>query len=454
MAGCLQNRSTHLQTLLFMAEFVINVTLFKQSPCTVAPEQKLTTPMISSTHEPSSMAVLAEQLRMSYRQLPPALIAGGVLAALCVWVFYGEVTSWVVFVWFAVQLLVSLIRFASLRPISTPRFTDENAQDYARNYLITAIMLGSVWGSLALLMPYVYIELRVFIYVALISLAGAALSTNAGHFFSYIGYVAPMLLVLTVQSFLLHEREWTYLGIITILFFVFISSAAYKLNVSLKDSITHRFSWQLLADELEETREGLNQELSERLHAELQLKKVMGELEGAVKHLEHLSTIDELTGLANRRSFDIALTREWSRARRNKGSIALLMIDVDRFKDFNDIYHHQLGDNALKKVAKVIGTFANRPGDMAARYGGEEFALILSNPSDAYLVEVSELLLNRIRDLKIEHSGSDVDKYLTVSIGSSMIMAPDYDDHSPLVSAADTALYQAKQSGRNKVCAA
>ena len=409
--------------------------------------------MIKTSHLPPPLTVLGEQLRMSYRQLPAALGSGLMLAVICVWLFHDKLPIWAVITWLSVHFMVTLIRFISLRFIGSAGFRDEDAPRYFRRYLVTAVMLGSVWGVVALSMPYLSVELRVFVYVLLISIAGAALSSNVGHFASYVGYVMPMLMLLAIQSFLLNTAVWSYLGLLTIVYSIFIISAAKKLNNSLHESITHRFSWQQLADELVITREGLNQELGERQNAERRLKKVMGELEQAVKHLEHLSTTDELTRLANRRSFDIALTREWNRARRNKSSIALLMIDVDRFKNYNDIYHHQLGDEALKKVAKVIAEFANRPGDVAARYGGEEFALILSNPSVTHLAEVAEQLRKQVHELKIEHGDSDVDDYLTISIGTSIIKAPDFDDYSPLISAADGALFQAKRAGRNRVCA-
>jgi len=428
------------------------VTLFGHSPCTVTLVKSLPVNMINAAHMPTPLTVLGEQLRMSYRQLPAALGLGLILAVICTWLLHDKVPALAAAGWLIMHFLATFIRFTSLRFIASSQFRDEDASVYSRRYLITAIILGSVWGAVAFSMPYLSIELRVFVYVLLISIAGGALSSNAGHFASYLGYVAPMLAILAIQSFLLGTKEWSYLGLLTILYLAFIVSAAKKLNNSLHESISHRFSWQLLADELEETRGDLNQQLSERLTAEKRLKKVMTELEQAVRHLRYLSTTDELTGLANRRSFDTALAREWNRARRNKGSIALLMIDVDRFKDYNDIYHHQSGDKALEEVALVIGAFAKRPGDIAARYGGEEFALILSNPSKAHLQEVAEDLRTRVIDLEIEHRGSDISDYLTVSIGAALIESPGHDDYSPLISAADSALYRAKQEGRNRSC--
>ena len=127
--------------------------------------------------------------------------------------------------------------------------------------------------------------------------------------------------------------------------------------------------WQDTALELEEARHKLNLELTERKKAEKDLRETQIELEGVVRHLEQVSAIDALTGIANRRSFDTALAREWSRARRDHRRIALLMIDVDYFKEFNDIYGHPAGDEALKSIAQVLRRYSNRAGDLSENRG-------------------------------------------------------------------------------------
>ena len=127
------------------------------------------------------------------------------------------------------------------------------------------------------------------------------------------------------------------------------------------------------------------------------------------------------------------------------------MIDVDHFKDYNDLYLHQQGDGALQQVAQTLRRFAQRPGDTAARYGGEEFALILVNPTEDYVEKTAETLRADISEMQIPHEGSSVAEHLTVSIGAAMNVAPGNDDYSVLINAADSALYAAKQEGRNKV---
>lgn len=174
--------------------------------------------------------------------------------------------------------------------------------------------------------------------------------------------------------------------------------------------------------------------------------------------LEAQTMTDSLTGASNRRHFDQVLQNEWNRAIRTQISIALLMIDTDCFKKYNDIYGHVKGDACLRKVADLLNITVRRPGDLAARYGGEEFAIILSDTT----VEMAALLADRIRKslvvLAIPHSGNEAHgegqvpcTVVTVSIGVAAFV-PVRDTHPDmLVEAADKALYVAKHTGRNRV---
>ena len=166
--------------------------------------------------------------------------------------------------------------------------------------------------------------------------------------------------------------------------------------------------------------------------------------------LKMLASVDGLTGLANRRAFDIRLDEECRRAQRIGGAVSLLMIDIDNFKDFNDTFGHQGGDDCLKQIAKVIGGELLRPGDLAARYGGEEFAVILpATPSHGAAV-VSERLRHAVEGLAIHHQSSP-SGIVTLSIGTSRVSHVDAAAPAALVSRADTALYRAKRDGRNQI---
>ncbi|MCB1907598.1 MAG: diguanylate cyclase [Rhodocyclaceae bacterium] len=176
-------------------------------------------------------------------------------------------------------------------------------------------------------------------------------------------------------------------------------------------------------------------------------------LDEANRELKRLSAVDGLTGIANRRSFDDALAKEWRRAARNQASLALLLIDVDHFKQFNDNYGHQLGDECLKAVARTLDAQLRRPGDNVARYGGEEFVVLLPQTDAAGAVQVGENLRVAIERLAITHRHSGSADVVTISIGVAAAKPPrDAGEPDGLVDAADRALYGAKRQGRNRVC--
>ena len=158
---------------------------------------------------------------------------------------------------------------------------------------------------------------------------------------------------------------------------------------------------------------------------------------------------DGLTGIANRRRFDAAIAQEWTRAGRGNYSVALLMVDVDWFKQYNDLYGHLEGDGCLQRVAALLGQCAKRPSDLACRYGGEEFAVILPMTS----LEGATLLAGRIRqalaDEAMAHGASPLGR-VTASIGISCIRPLPGQSAQELIQAADRALYLAKNSGRDR----
>ncbi|MBU5611433.1 diguanylate cyclase [Geomonas azotofigens] len=177
------------------------------------------------------------------------------------------------------------------------------------------------------------------------------------------------------------------------------------------------------------------------------------QLQNATLELRRLSISDPLTGLGNRRHFEVMLDQEWQRAVRSESPIALIFFDIDFFKNFNDNYGHQAGDNCLKLVAHELGRFARRPGDTAARYGGEEFVLLLSGIGLADAATIAKSCRKAVEALQIQHSHSPVAGVVTVSAGVAG-MIPGLDaDRQQLVETADKALYRAKLKGRNTVVA-
>lgn len=191
-----------------------------------------------------------------------------------------------------------------------------------------------------------------------------------------------------------------------------------------------------------------------QLIAVVETLRDMTEHKKAQMALQQLATLDSLTGVANRRTFDEKLHSEWNRTRRQGDPLSLIMVDVDYFKPYNDIYGHPGGDACLKAVSGILRGQAFRAGDITARYGGEEFAVILPNTDLAGAREVAERIRSGIEQAALPHAGSQIAPCITVSLGVASLI-PAQDSHSGmLLELADQALYAAKRGGRNRVCCA
>jgi diguanylate cyclase (GGDEF)-like protein len=176
-------------------------------------------------------------------------------------------------------------------------------------------------------------------------------------------------------------------------------------------------------------------------------------LDEANRELTRLSAVDGLTGIANRRHFDETLLKEWRRCMRDEKPLALLLIDVDFFKPFNDNYGHQVGDECLKSVARTLAETLNRSSDTVARYGGEEFGVILPDTDLAGACSVAESMRRAVEALGITHRFSAAAPKITISVGLSSAIPQRGDDSGfiRLLRQADAALYGAKSAGRNQV---
>ena len=206
----------------------------------------------------------------------------------------------------------------------------------------------------------------------------------------------------------------------------------------------------------------LQTELAEQLRLRVALAQANTELEDKVQQrtqaleevnhqLEVLSVTDALTRLANRRRFDAVWLDEWQRALRQATPLAVIMLDVDHFKAYNDHYGHQQGDECLRRVGEVLLTTVRRAGELVARYGGEEFVVVLPGTSVIHAMAVAESIRANIQAAGIAHAHSGVAAVVTVSLGVAVGIPTQGDARDALVHAADAALYRAKDQGRNRV---
>ncbi|MGC5325252.1 sensor domain-containing diguanylate cyclase [Brevibacillus sp. SYSU BS000544] len=188
----------------------------------------------------------------------------------------------------------------------------------------------------------------------------------------------------------------------------------------------------------------LKQDIEERI-------KVEQELAAANQSLQELSSIDGLTGIPNRRYFDENYQKEWYRSIRNQAPLSVILIDIDYFKEYNDTYGHQKGDECLKQVANIIDKTLRRPGDFAARYGGEEFIVVLPDTDLRGAAKIAIMICSLIEAAAIPHSQSQISSFVTISGGVASVIPDQETSLKSLIAIADKRLYEAKQNGRNQI---
>ncbi|MFK8067593.1 MAG: diguanylate cyclase [Gammaproteobacteria bacterium] len=192
--------------------------------------------------------------------------------------------------------------------------------------------------------------------------------------------------------------------------------------------------------------------LNAKLHAMQRIYKMQQQLDIANKQLKRIADYDALTGLANRRKFNKDLEAEWVRATRNGKQLSLCISDVDFFKQYNDTYGHQAGDDALCTVASALFNAIRRPGDLVCRYGGEEFAIILPDTDRNGALKMIERGRSSVEEAHVAHSGSTASSVITISAGFATVEPSQFDAEEGvklLLKSADDALYVAKSEGRN-----
>jgi diguanylate cyclase (GGDEF)-like protein len=224
----------------------------------------------------------------------------------------------------------------------------------------------------------------------------------------------------------------------------------------LESEILARIKNQLIVTRFNQTLHQQTQQLlveNAKLQREVQERqKALTVLQDSIQQLQHLVTLDELTGVANRRQFDRLLAQEWRRCCREKQCLSLILCDVDFFKAYNDTYGHVEGDFCLRTIAQTLAQTVRRAGDVVARYGGEEFAVILPNTNAQGAIDVASRIQQAIAQLQLPHLNSQISDRVTLSLGIvSQFPLPDVLPSVAIVRA-DRQLYAAKAKGRNCYC--
>lgn len=196
----------------------------------------------------------------------------------------------------------------------------------------------------------------------------------------------------------------------------------------------------------------LLQQLATQVGVAIYQAELYQKLQKANQKLEELAIEDGLTEIANRRQFDQTLDHLWKRLYREQKPLALILCDLDYFKDYNDYYGHQAGDDCLKQVAKALEGVGRRPDDLVARYGGEEFAILLPDTPLEKAMMVAQRARKAVAHLAIPHQRSTTADHVTLSLGVSALRPNAMNSRKELIRHADQALYQAKEQGRDRAC--
>ena len=193
------------------------------------------------------------------------------------------------------------------------------------------------------------------------------------------------------------------------------------------------------------------QTLTSQVTIAIQQSQLCCRLQTANQKLQQLAILDGLTGIANRRYFDLVLENEWQRLAREQKPLSLILCDVDHFKAYNDFYGHQQGDRCLQKIAQILARSTRRPADLAARYGGEEFAIVLPNTDGEGALHIARNIQQQLKEQQLVHQGSTVSDRVTCSMGIATTIPQGKQSIKELIEQSDRLLYQAKRTGRNQI---
>lgn len=371
-----------------------------------------------------SERVFHEQISLLYTTSPVRPLLHLLPGIVIYWMVADLTGHRIAITWLAILTGVNLARFIHIRAIRKKLASIRDFRKISWQFATGCGLTGFAYGiGLAWFMPYLpEIRQLAILAVAITVIPGAmvSFSTSKQSFFSYLypKLGIPMMLCLGwVDAF--HTYLFLY-GIIYLM--VVLTLFNWYYNV-LTDSIRIRLQNHELVESLRES----NRQLAE------------------------LSTIDGLTGIANRRHFDELLEKEILRCKREGKPVSLLMLDIDFFKEYNDEYGHLKGDECLQKISQALQQKIKRPGDIVARYGGEEFCIITPATGQDGAFQLARQIQQGIEQLGIYHGKSDVASNVTVSIGIATLLPTDTCNSREILSAADTALYEAKKAGRNLI---
>ena len=350
--------------------------------------------------------------------------------------------------WLAVMTVALALRFFAVNRA----LANLNTLDKQFTFVLAAnFACGLCWGASIFYFTVGSSEIAFFIaiiwMVGLIVSALGLITVSSNH---PILWGSPVVILLIARLLLERSETFTLLAVAIVMLIIFFGAIVKFTRAIIRRDFYREMQNASLVEQLSEANTYATR-LNDELRLEIERRqKTENALRRERDQAERLSTTDSLTGISNRRAFDNALQDEIQRARREQNMLSLILIDVDRFKNYNDARGHQAGDEVLRQVAKIIEQSTRRGTDKSCRYGGEEFAVLLPNTDILHAARIAEAIRTQLQEQEIVHPDSDVGPHVTISLGVSAMVPSDSDTGEVLLNVADRALYQAKSSGRNR----
>jgi len=375
--------------------------------------------------------ITIERVRLLYDYASSAIPFNGFLAVVASLYLFSQISFIQLTLFFSSILIITLLRYISAKKIIQAANWAQDYKKYLNVFIVGCLLQGFLWAFWYLiLLKYLTIPGQFFMLLLLSGLASGSMSTMSCVSSAFYAYILPLLVLPTLWYYSHMDFQSLPIAVILTLYIAGISLSQMRTYRFIRDGIKLKFKNEALINDL---------------------KLSNSELERSNKYVKEISLTDELTQLANRRYFMSVLQREWFRNQRTSTQLAIIMIDIDYFKNYNDILGHQAGDLCLKKIAKVIKDNIKRSGDLAARYGGEEFICILPNTDIQGAATVAAYIQQSTLSKKIQHPNSLCSDYVTLSIGIASIIPSNESNPDKLIAEADKMLYKAKIQGRNRV---
>lgn len=373
-----------------------------------------------------------EIVALLYQRAPyiiPFNVVIGTLVLL--WLTFDKVPQYLVLYWWGALLAVSIVRFIYVLYVLKGKRWESRSIAMRNVFVIGAFITGCIWGASYLIFsPYLSQLHQVFLMLALAGMCSGGLAPMSSLVFCYLCFVIPTF----APTIIAHLTRWTVDNFtVAIMFSAYLTSLIIICmgnNKSIKSNILLTLNKERLL---------------------VSIKAANQELQAAYKKIEEAALTDKLTGIPNRRFLEFTMKKSWPIAQRAHFLVAIMIIDIDYFKEYNDKYGHLEGDNCLMQIAKVINESVRRRGDFCARYGGDEFIAVLFDTLSDAAKNIAIEIKNGIAALQMPNKLSQVSEYVTVSIGLASTVPDGVGDYYMLIDAADKALYQSKKHGKNQI---